>query len=427
MRKYLMVFLIPFTAFGLTIDEAVDLALRNNLKVKQKELDLYISKIQLKEDINLWYPQFFVNYSYTFFKDTPYTNLPPSALFPVPFSFKQMSKDFYNFEIGFNYPIFTGFSRVEKIKIARSEIEFNEKMFDEEKINVIAEVKKSYIDVLMAEAVLDIYRKQYNSVRSHLRKAEEFYREGLIAKVEVLQSKVRLSQVEMKIKKAEGDLNIAKSKLNLLLDREMDKDFNVEPVNIEIPENLSLKDLVRSAIENRDVIKALMIKEKELDHLEEIKKSEFYPKVVAQGKYFYSDQYPYLDPKSNYAFTVAVNLQFQGVKPYYASLKVKEEKRKLKLKIKDLQNSIKLQVKAAYENFVVALKNLEVAQSSLKEAEEYYRMVKEQYENQLTSTTEVLDAESYLTSARKGLTISRYQLLKAYVDLEKAVGGEIEK
>lgn len=84
-------------------------------------------------------------------------------------------------------------------------------------------------------------------------------------------------------------------------------------------------------------------------------------------------------------------------------------------------------MKAAYENFSVALKNLKVAQSSLKEAKEYYRMVKEQYINQLASTTDVLDAESYLTSARKGVTISRYQLLKAYIDLEKAVGGKIEE
>ncbi|ACO03873.1 MAG TPA: TolC family protein [Persephonella sp.] len=427
MRKGLILVLLPLTAFGLTMDEAVNIALQNNLRIKQKEMDIHISKLQLKEDKNLWYPQFFINYSFTFLKDTPYTNLPPSALFPVPFSFKQMSRDFYNFEIGFNYPIFTGFSRTGKIKISKAEINFNQKIYDEERINTVAEVKKAYIDVLMAEAVLDIYRKQYSAVKSHLERAEEFYKEGLIAKVEVLQSKVRLSQIEMKIKKAEGDLNVAKSRLNVLLDQKMDKDFDVEPVYIEIPDSLDLNGLIRSALENRNVIKAMRIKESELDYLEKIEKSDFYPKVFAQGKYFYSDQYPYLDPKGNLSFTVALNLQFQGIKPYYASLKVKEEKRKLKLKIRDLQNSIKLQVKAAYENFSVALKNLKVAQSSLKEAKEYYRMVKEQYINQLASTTDVLDAESYLTSARKGVTISRYQLLKAYIDLEKAVGGKIEE
>jgi len=82
-------------------------------------------------------------------------------------------------------------------------------------------------------------------------------------------------------------------------------------------------------------------------------------------------------------------------------------------------------VKAAYERFLTAKENLKVAQDSLSEAEEYYRLTVEQFKNQLASTTDVLDAESMLTSAKKGREISYYQLLKAYYDLQEAVGGNI--
>jgi len=45
-------------------------------------------------------------------------------------------------------------------------------------------------------------------------------------------------------------------------------------------------------------------------------------------------------------------------------------------------------------------------------------MVIEQYENQLASTTDVLDAEATLTKARENYNISYYQLLKAYLKLK---------
>ncbi|WP_457640852.1 TolC family protein [Persephonella sp.] len=427
MRKIILVLLFPFLANALTIDEAVNKALENNLELKQYKQEIKISTIQLKEDKNLWFPQFFVNYSYTFLKDTPYTKIPPSTVLPFPFSFKQMNKNFYNFEMGLNYPVFTGFARPSKVKISKISIKANKEIYNEQKINITSEVKKAYLDVLMTQAILETYKKQYEAVKSHLLRAEEFYKEGLITKVEVLQSKVKLSQIEMKIKKAEGDLKIAKSNLNMLLNEKLEKDFKVEPVNIEIPENLDFHKLADTAVKNRNIIKALNYRKKGLKYVEKIERSKFYPKIIAQGKYFYSDQYPYLDPKGNIAVSVAINLQFQGIKPYYAILKTKQQRKKLKYQIEELKNKIRLQVKAAYENFEVAKKNLKVAESSLIEAEEYYRMVVEQYKNQLASTTDVLDAEAALTSARKGKVISYYQLLKAFIELEKAVGGKIEK
>ncbi|EDP73717.1 TolC family protein, partial [Hydrogenivirga sp. 128-5-R1-1] len=198
-----------------------------------------------------------------------------------------------------------------------------------------------------------------------------------------------------------------------------------EEVKIEIPKNIKLKDLEKVAIKSRPILRALDKSKKQLDFYEKIQKSQFLPKVLAQGKYSYTNQYPYLDPKGNFSASIALSINFQGIKPYYSSLKVKEEKSKLSLKIEELRNNIKLQVKTAYENFLVAEKNLKIAESSLQEAKQYYDMVKQQYKNQLASMTDLLNAESYYTSAKNNKTISYYQLLKSLIDLETAVGGNL--
>ena len=258
-------------------------------------------------------------------------------------------------------------------------------------------------------------------------KTKEFYNQGLVAKIDILQTKVKLSEVKRNLRKARGDLKIAKSYLQNLINKNIDDDIIVEPVSLKIPEKLKIQNLYRKALNNRPVIKMIKIKSNQLKNLEKIEKSGFYPKIFAQAKYFYMDQYPYLDPKENYALTFGIVWQFQGVAPYYKSLRAKSQRIGTIIKLKEIENKIKLQVKSAYEKFLTAKANLKVAEDSLSEAREYYRLVVEQFNNQLASTTDVLDAESVLTSARKGREITYYQLLKAIVDLENAVGGTIDE
>lgn len=427
MKKLAYILFLPIASYGLTIDQAVQKALNQNLNLKEYKQDIKANQYQLKEDKQLWFPQFFVSYSYTMFKDTPYTQIPISFGSISPPPFKQFNKQFSNFDIGINYPIFTGFQRINKIKISKSQIKSSKYMYQEQENEIKAKVEKAYLNVLMAEDALNIYKSQKKAVSYAVKKAKEQYKEGLRTKVDVLQAKVKLSKVERDIKKAEGNLKIAKAYLNNLLNQDINKDFQVEHVNWNIPKNLNLEKLQELAIRNRKIINALSEQEKQAEYLYKINQASFYPQVVAQAKYNYSNQSPYLDPKGNYIFAIALNLEFQGIKPYYASLKTKELEKKLVIKINQLKNNIKLQVKSAYENFLTAQKNLDIAENTLKEAEEYYKLVKGQYENQLADMTDLLNAESSYTAAKRGRMISYYELLKAFVDLEKAVGVDLNE
>jgi len=140
--------------------------------------------------------------------------------------------------------------------------------------------------------------------------------------------------------------------------------------------------------------------------------------TVEQGKMIYTDQVDYLDPKLNFSFTIGMKVSFQGIQPYHKMLKAKLQKKKLELKLQDVKNKVLLQVQNAYQKMVTAKENLKVSQ-------EYYRLVVEQYKNQLATTTDVLNAEAQLTSARYGREISYYDYLQAIFDLERAVGTKI--
>ncbi len=424
MKKTVLFLFIPVFAYGITIQQALEIGLKNNNQLKSYRQEIKISEFQLKEDKQLFMPFFSGEYRYTWLNKTPYTSI-PAKMFPFPFSFKQTEKNFYNFNLGVGYFLYTGGYRPAKIKISKLGIKEAKYQYKEQENQIKTQIKKAYYDVLMAKSVVDIYKKELKAVEAHLKTVEGFYQEGLTTKVEVLQAKVRLSEVKRDLRKALGDLNVAKSRLSVLIGKGVDWKFSVESINEPVRNNIHLDYLIEKAIRNRALIKEIQIKEKKLKKVETVYKSQFLPKVSLTALYTKTDQYPYLTPKDNYGIALDIKVEFQGIKPYYSILKTKETQKKIRFILRDVKEKVALEVKAAYENLQTAIYNLKVSTEALKQAEEYYRMVVEQYKNQLATGTDVLDAEASLTRARKGKEISYYRYLKALAELEKAVGGDL--
>ncbi len=415
-------------SYGLTFEEAVEQTIQNNYSLKAEKQNIDIAKYQLKIDKNLYYPEFFASFSYTWLKDQIDIEVPPNPpLMPISIRFKQMDKKFKNIDVGINYIIYSGGIRPNKIKISKIDIKASSQNFNEQKNKIVAEVKKAYLDVLQAEAVVEIYEKQLEAVKAHVERVKGFLEEGLVTQVDLLQAKVKLSEIKRDLRSAQGKLKLTKSRLLTIMGKSPDEDIDVQNVLINVPEELELKKLEELAIKHRPILKYLNFQKKKIERFADIQKSDFYPKVFAQAKYTYTDQNSYIDPKSNYAVTVGMKLSFRGVEPVDKQKKVKAQEKQLIYKIEDIKSKILLDVKNSYENFQTAKENLQVALSSLDEAQEYYTLVVEQFKNQLASTTDVLNAEAALTAARNGKAISYYQYLKAFIDLERAVGTKIKK
>ncbi len=422
-KKILVASLLPFFSYGLTLEEAVKIGIKNNRELKSYKEDIEIAKYQLKEDKQLYMPYISGSYRYTFLKDTPYMSLPAGSFLPVPLSFKQNEKNYYSFSVAIGYPLYTGGVREAKIKISSLDIKGKNYLYKEKENKIKSDIKKAYYDVLMAKKLVQIYKKELEAVKAHLRTVKGFYEEGLVAKVDLLQAQVRISEVKRDLRKAEGNLRVAKSRLAVLLGKDIDYQFSVEEKKEKIKKDFDLFFLIEKAYQNRGIIKEIEIKKKQLKKYTDIYKGNFLPKISTNIFYTKTNQFPYLTPKENTGIEISVSLNFQGIKPYYGILKTKKMKKKIEYILEDIKKKISLDVKSAYENLKTTLYNLDVSEKALKQAEEYYRMVVEQYKNQLASGTDVLDAEAALTRARKGREISYYQYLKAYADLERAVGG----
>jgi outer membrane protein TolC len=83
---------------------------------------------------------------------------------------------------------------------------------------------------------------------------------------------------------------------------------------------------------------------------------------------------------------------------------------------------VDLEVKRAFLTLREAEKNIGVAQTSIEEAEENYRMEVERYKQQVNTNTDVLEANFLLANARTNHNDALFRYNVAVAELQRAMG-----
>lgn len=421
MLKIFLIILSVFSvSFALTIDEAVQKALENNWTLKSYIKMTEAERLKIESAKSAKMPTFFLDSSYTLLDDKKEISF---SLAPgVNSSMTQVEKKFFESNMGFRYNIFTGGAVSSNIEIKKAEYEAALYDVDEFKNFLIYSTKKRYIEVLKAQSILKIATKHKESLKSHYRDVQKLLENGMVAKIDLLQTNVKLKEAEQEVTNAENILNIAISVLNNLLGNPIEEEMTPFEPDIKLPAVFSLNIMMDDAINSRKNIKAMSAKISALESSKKIITAEYLPKIYFAGGYKYSNQNDMVEPKGGFFAQLGLKMEIEWNKPTkdrqsVNSLIVGLISRKLQM-ISD----VRLSVKNAYESLNSVRNNLDVAKSAIDEAEEYYRIVKLKYANGLGSNSDVLDAEALYTSAIGSERNAYYEVLEKYFMLEYSVG-----
>jgi len=191
-----------------------------------------------------------------------------------------------------------------------------------------------------------------------------------------------------------------------------------------------LPDLLSQAMSCRPELKQLETALAQADLWIRMAQSDFYPKVYFTGRYEQLGDNP---RATNNEFGNAYNtiIGAQAVWPFFewgktrADVnKARYDKKALDAKVEGVRDSIRLEVKNAHQQLLVADKNIDTAREALAQAEENFRITNLQYQQQVTTSTEVLDARTFLTQAEMNYYSALYGYMIARAELERAVGVE---
>ncbi|HQO83066.1 MAG TPA: TolC family protein [Synergistales bacterium] len=284
-------------------------------------------------------------------------------------------------------------------------------------------VRKAYYDLQRARASLEVAVATLELAHEHLKQVQSLYENGVVAKNEVLRTRVDVSSAELQLIQAENMTDVALNGLIKAVGVEL-KPESIPPMESVDPPLFpqNAEDPYETALRYRPELVAMDDSRRAALELAKAAAGEARPRVALKGEYsFYEDDFFPVEDDWSVSVVATWTLYDRGE----VKNKIEEYKamsRELLARIDDLRNQIRLEVSTAWQNMEAALKRIEVAENQVEMAEEDYRMTLRRYAAQVGTNIEVLDARTALTDAKTGYVNAVYDAYSAYSDLLFAMG-----
>lgn len=444
----------------LTLQQAIETAVANNLQRKLAAEDLAIAKDKLAQAKSGYLPKLTLNAGYNRYNEVPTDvqlgnqlieannglkewaqksaavapSLGLSSLVPIlrgldqELSFRDKldeSLDYYGFTLVLEQPLYTGNKLTAINKQAKANEGYAGANLKAADNNLVYEVKKSYYTVISAQQYVKTMEEAVNSMEKHLKEADAYYRAGMVPKLDVMRAEVKMADLRQKLLMARNGLVMSKMALNFVIGVELDRDYQVVDTIKYGPFNLDLQACQERALANRPEIVAINARVEMAKENAEIVKSAGKPVVAFRAENQHIN--PYNPGPSLQVGVVASMKIYDGgqVKSQVAEAEALLNQAEI---VRELTNrAVRLEVEQAYRNLQAALETIEVAKRSLDQAQETVHMADVSYKAGLSTSLERIDAEVGLTQAKTNYTqaLSLYNI--ALAQLEKAMGQSKEE
>ncbi len=401
----------------LTLEGSIRIAIESNPDVKAQDQEVMGREMETKVQFSQMLPSVNATYGYQ------RTQIPQFAEIPPLGKVTTGSKDMTDLNVEARQILFAGGALYNQYKISRNDYyasDLNRQKFIRDlKLKVI----DAYYRVILARQVQGVAQSDVSSVKSHLDVANAFFGQGMIPKNDLLQSQVRYAQSQQALISAKNAVGLAESNYNMLLSRNLSEAVNIESEIPVAPLRPSLEEATDIAWKNRQEIKIVNTQIESARKGITIARSRFFPTVSATAGYRKSegDDLDLTYHTWKYGLGMNWNL-FEGGGSYYNVSKAEITTSRIGYQLQGLKDQISLEVKNYYISAENALERMKVAESAIAQAEENLRIVKDRYNLQVATTTDVLDAQTMLDQARVNYLSARSDYAKALAGLNSSMG-----
>ena len=386
-----------------TLERSISQALDNSYKIKARGERIEQANDIMKQARADFLPKLGTAYSYNRLSEPPVSR---TSLFGTGIPLVQGTEDNYQWTWFLRQPLFTGFALISSYRLSELGIDQSQLEMDLEKLDLVLRVKEVYFNILGSDKAVEVAQTTVESLTQTVKVARSFFEVGMIPINDVLKAEVELANAQQSLVKATNAAQTTRSSFNTILVRPVNAPVEVEDILVYKPEAGQYDAFEKKALENRPEIKILDVNILQTDQQIRLAKSKYYPEVsltyqyISQGDTPSVSGSPYVDANHWEVLAVANWTFWEWGKTYYAGREKESLKRQLMETKADVEDGIRLQVKQAMVDLDSSAKNIPTTQKGVESGEENLRVNAERYKAQVSTITDLLDAQTLLARAR---------------------------
>lgn len=306
------------------------------------------------------------------------------------------------------------------------------------RITLVAEVKKAFYNILLAEQSLEVLRESEATVQRTVDDTQVQYDHGLASEYDLLTAQVQLSNLRPTILQTENSIELAKLQLKMYLsipeEVEVEVDGKLDAMRDEV---LAGTDGLTIDLSENSDLRSLELQEELLHRSLRAANAGRLPTLAAFGTASYTgnDMEPFMGmgagDDARYFWTHPISVGLQLSVPIFSGLTKMNKSRELKNQIAQIalqrdyaRQQVDVQVRAALNDLLTARETMFAQEKTVEQARQAYRISDTRYRAGAGTILELNSAQLAQTQAQLNFSQAIYDYLSAKAEYDRIAGRE---
>lgn len=415
----------------ITLEQAVELAQRNNTQLQIALLELERARAAVREAQAALFPTVDLSAGITRqqsaqsqlsseIRQQQEEGLPPELRSE---STNEPSTSFSG-QAQLIYNIYTSGRRSANIGAAEEQLRFQELNVANQSEEIRLNVAQNYYNLQEADENVRIRQSAVRNAEVTLRDAQALERAGVGTQFDVLRAQVTLANAQQQLSQALSQQRIARSQLATTLNIPDALSVNAaDPVRLAGLWNLPLEDTIVLAYQNRPELQQQLAQRNLSEQRRRLALADLGPQISLVASYNLLDQFD-----DSISVTDGYSLGVQATLNLYdgGAARARADQQRANIRIaetqfNDTRNQIRFQVEQAYSELRANLDRVNTANIALEQARESLRLARLRFQAGVGTQTDVIAAEDDLTEAEGNVVSAILSYNRALASLQRSV------
>jgi outer membrane protein TolC len=406
----------------ITLQQALELAQRNNRDLQAAQLTLERSQAALQEALAAEFPTAGVVADFSR-SDSATTELRNEQ---NPSQQQSTTSSTFNAGVQLSYDLYTAGRRPAQIRAAEEQIRFQELDLERISEQLRLNVSSAYYDLQQADAQVEISQAAVTDAAQSLRDAQLLEQAGLGTRFDVLQAQVQLANANQDLTTALSQQRISRRQMVQLLSLAQPVEVSAaDPIAVAGDWNLSLEQSTILAYKNRAELEQQLVQRNISDQRRRVALAAVRPQATLTASYnilgVLNDD---LGPADG--LTLGAGLRWNFFEGGAARARAQQEQKNIQIaetQFASQRNQVRFDVEQAFFQLNASRQNIQTASFALTQAEESLRLARLRFQAGVGTQTDVINQQTELTRARGNQIRAILDYNRALAQLQRAVSN----
>ena len=320
----------------------------------------------------------------------------------------------------------------QSLHISGQDVELAVEKARSSRLEMVSQVKNAFYAVLLAKESYAVYRDVYDNALANYEKTKLKYEAQKASDLDLARSATTLANAVPNMYDSENSVTLALWQLKAVMGVDLDEDIDVEGELYDYSDDMTtLYTEAELSLDGNSSLRQLAIQAEQLAATVRMQKYSTLPTLSLMFSYNYSamandfkfDTYQWT-PYSYVGLTLSVPI-FSGGKYHYNIKAAQVQADELDLQRTESERQIKISIRQNVNSMESALHSFDAADKALESAQKAYDITQQSYEVGSSTLTDLNDAQLALVQAKMTTAQSIYNYLTAKTSLEQTLGLDV--